>query len=49
MDDQDIFVWPDGSFLYRHEYSELTDRWRGEDYVTLFAGTDEYQHFLNLE
>lgn len=46
MDDLDIFVWPDDSWLYRHEYDELTDRWRGQNYVTLSVGTDEYHAFL---
>lgn len=32
----DIFVWPDGSWLYRGDYS-VTDSWRGDDFDILFG------------
>lgn len=46
MDYDDVFVWPDDSWLYRYEYSELTDRWRGLDFEILYIGTDEYNAFF---
>ncbi|VFS72482.1 Uncharacterised protein [Salmonella enterica subsp. diarizonae] len=48
MDGDDIFVWPDGSWLYREDYSELTDRWRGNDFEIFYVGTIEYNDFLQL-
>lgn len=48
MDGDDVFVWPDGSWLYRDEYSQLADRWRGDDFEILYVGTIEYNDFLQL-
>ncbi|EAA4683777.1 hypothetical protein DPK35_22245 [Salmonella enterica subsp. enterica] len=47
-DDYDVFVWPDGSWLYRGDYCELSDRWRGFDFGILYVGTIEYNDFLQL-
>lgn len=46
MDYDDVFVWPDGSWLYRYAYNEITDRWRGLDFEILYIGTDEYNAFF---
>ncbi|EKC2492417.1 hypothetical protein OOO55_001385 [Salmonella enterica] len=48
MDAYDVFVWPDGSWLYREDYSDLTDRWRGQDFNTLYVGTIDYNDFFDL-
>ncbi|ECE6626378.1 hypothetical protein DRV69_24885 [Salmonella enterica subsp. diarizonae] len=48
MDSDDVFVWSDGLWLYRYEYSELTDRWRGDDFDILYVGTTEYNEFLGF-
>jgi hypothetical protein len=41
MEDQDdIFVWRDGFWCFRAEYSK--DMLRREDYVVLRANTDEW-------
>lgn len=48
MDGYDVFVWPDGSWLYREEFSDLNDRWRGDDFEILYVGTIEYNDFFDL-
>lgn len=48
MDHHDIFVWPDGSWLYRDDYSDEFDRWRGDDYEVLYVGTPDYHDFLDI-
>ncbi|EJA8222713.1 hypothetical protein MUZ84_001089 [Salmonella enterica] len=48
MDGYDVFVWPDGSMVYRYEYDDLTDRWRGHDFKILYVGTIEYNDFFDL-
>ncbi|WP_410958004.1 hypothetical protein [Salmonella sp. SAL04162] len=48
MDGDDVFVWPDGSMVYRHEYNDLTDRWRGDDFEILYVGTIEYKDFFDF-
>ncbi|EKT0980395.1 hypothetical protein QDT22_001016 [Salmonella enterica] len=48
MHGDDVFVWPDGLWLYREDYSELTDRWRGLDFEILYVGTDEYNEFFGF-
>ncbi|EGJ5261714.1 hypothetical protein IM977_004695 [Salmonella enterica subsp. enterica serovar Typhimurium] len=48
MDAYDVFVWPDGSWLYREDYCELCDRWRGHDFEILYVGTPEYHDALDL-
>ena len=29
---EDLFVWPDGSFVFRNDYEDVIDAWRGSDY-----------------
>lgn len=41
-DPEDIFVWPDGSFMLRSEYSEEEYRYKGDDYKTLPVGSKEW-------
>lgn len=48
MYDDDIFVWPDGSWLYRSDYCECCDQWRGDDFEVLYAGTSSYDDFLDI-
>ncbi|EIN7839416.1 hypothetical protein LPF32_000757 [Salmonella enterica] len=43
----DIFVWPDGSWLFRGDYS-VTDSWRGDDFDILYLGTTEYNDFFGF-
>lgn len=48
MDSDDVFVWPDGLWFFRGDYSELTDRWRGDDFEIFYVGTDEYNDFFGF-
>ncbi|EMW9313714.1 hypothetical protein AAE121_002320 [Salmonella enterica] len=48
MDAYDVFVWPDGSWLYREDYSELSDRCLGEYFNTLYVGTRDYNVFFDI-
>ena len=39
-----VYVWPDDTWLYAHEYNDVEDAWRGDDYtIKYFSGdaTDE--------
>ncbi|HAT1685016.1 TPA: hypothetical protein I8Y21_005845 [Klebsiella oxytoca] len=46
MDPEDIFIWPDGTWRYREECEDLTDRWLGDDFEVLYVGTPEYDEFI---
>lgn len=39
VDPCDVFLWPDHSFTLREDYDEEGDRWRGDDFEILPAGT----------
>lgn len=41
---EDVFVWPDGTWCYRHEASEFSHM--SDDYYVLYMGTQEWQDFL---
>ena len=39
-----VYVWPDGTWLYKREYDDLADTWRGHDYTIKYFSenaTDE--------
>lgn len=48
MDAHDVFVWPDGAWLYRGDYCDLTDRWRGDDFEVLYVGMPDYHDFFDI-
>ena len=29
---EEIYVWPDGSWVWAEEHSELEDAWKGDDF-----------------
>jgi len=39
-----VYVWPDGTWLYAHEYNDVEDAWRGDDYaIKYFSGDSTYE------
>ena len=41
---EDIIIWPDGTWCYRHELVEYG--WLGDDYIVLEYGTTRWNSFL---
>ena len=41
---EDIFVWADGSWMYREDWYESI--WKSDDYFVLEFGTAEYDRFI---
>lgn len=37
---EDIYLWPDGSWMFAGEYCRELDDWKGDDYLTISG--DEY-------
>ena len=44
---EDIFMWPDGTWCYRHEYKWY--KHMSDDMHTIYLGTAEYDAFLENE
>ncbi len=44
MNDEDIFVWPDGEWCLREEFSDVTNN-KSDDYIVLRFGTPEHDQF----
>ena len=41
---EDIILWPDGTWCYRHELAEYG--WLSDDYIVLEYGTTRWNRFL---
>ena len=41
---EDVFLWPDGTWCYRHELLEYG--WLSDDYIVLEYGTIGWYRFL---
>lgn len=48
-DQLDIFVWPDGSWCYRFEYSSDDFSWKSDDFCVIYLTTPEWREFLEKE
>lgn len=35
-----VYIWPDASWMYAHEYSDWQDAWKGDDYAIVEAPVD---------
>lgn len=44
IDVEDVLLWPDGTYCYRHELQEMTHK--SDDYVVLFAGSKKWKDFF---
>lgn len=47
-DSDDIFVWADGSWLFRGEHEDAASS-SSDDFYVLFVDTPEYAEFLTQE
>ncbi|MIE73100.1 hypothetical protein EL06_28035 [Salmonella enterica subsp. diarizonae] len=47
MDGNDLFVWSDGSMVYRDDYYDLIDSFPVDDFEILYVGTPEYHDALD--
>ena len=43
-DTEDVLLWPDGTWCYRHELLEYG--WMSDDYIVLEYGTQRWDKFL---
>ena len=41
---EDVFLWSDGTWCYRHEL--LDSSWLSDDYIVLEYGTERWDRFL---
>ncbi|EJT0117264.1 hypothetical protein NVX19_003515 [Salmonella enterica] len=48
-DQLDIFVWPEGSWCYRFEYSSDDFSWKSDDFCVIYLTTPEWREFLEKE
>lgn len=46
QDHEDVLVWPDGIWCYRHELSEMNHK--SDDYVVLSFDSEEWILFLTI-
>lgn len=44
----DVFVFPDGSWLCREDYCDLPESCQRDDFDIIYAGTIEYNDFFGL-
>ena len=44
---EDVILWPDGTWCYRHELVEYG--WLSDDYIVLEYGTTSWNNFLKEE
>lgn len=44
---QDIFIWPDDSWVYREDYSWEEYKFLGDDFRVVPEGTSEWQAIVN--
>ena len=34
---QEIYVWPDGNWMVKEDYCEIGDRYKGDDFFSMFV------------
>jgi len=44
---QDIFIWPDDSWVYREDYSWEEYKFLGDDFRVVPEGTSEWQAIVD--
>jgi len=44
---QDIFIWPDDSWVYREDYSWEEYKFLGDDFRVVPEGTSEWQSIVD--
>ena len=48
-----IFIWPDQSWIFSHEYDDVEDAWRGDDFkvdsVSKNWSLEDIEVFIQLQ
>ena len=37
---KEVYVWPDGSWVWSEDYSDLEDTWKGDDFYVRYVKED---------